>query len=93
MQQLIKNPIFRILGVIVILYYGLLHKETPDSLGNRLAPEKVKSNIQEMSNQSLNIIGNIKKAEEIQKTAGTAQKPPLQKNLENPDLKEIQNEQ
>ena len=68
MQKLIRNPLFRIIGVTVVLYYGLLHdNHHPDSLGNRLAPEKVKSNLSEMSSQSIYIIDNIKKAEEIKK--------------------------
>ncbi len=69
MQKLIRNPIFRIVGVAVILYYGLFYnKSLPDSLGNRLAPDKIKDNLVEISSKSINIIANVKKADEIKKS-------------------------
>jgi hypothetical protein len=68
-MKLIQNPIFRIIGIGVILYYGLLYnKSHPDSLANRLAPQKVKNNLTEISEKSTNIITNIKKAEDIKKS-------------------------
>ena len=68
MQKLIKNPFFRIIGVIVVLYYGLFYDNShPDNLKNRLAPEKIKSNLSEISSQGIYIIDNITKAEEIKR--------------------------
>jgi hypothetical protein len=68
MKSIIKNPIFRICGIVVILYYGLFqNKHDPDSLNNRLAPTKIKSNLSEISEKSVYIIQNVKKAEEAQK--------------------------
>ncbi|MCE3255308.1 MAG: hypothetical protein K0R25_802 [Rickettsiaceae bacterium] len=66
MSSLIKNPIFRIIGILVILYYGLFYNnDKPESLKARLAPEKIKSNLSDMSSKSLYIIENVKKAEEV----------------------------
>ncbi|MES2677321.1 MAG: hypothetical protein V4612_03280 [Pseudomonadota bacterium] len=82
MHKLISNPIFRIIGIGIILYYGLLYnKNHPDSLGNRLAPEKVKSDLNEISSKSVNILANIKKAEDIKKSLNQStkeQKPALE---------------
>jgi hypothetical protein len=69
MRDIIKNPLFRIAGILAILYYGLFHdKSDPDSLRNRLSAEKVKSNIGEITSQSIHIIDNVKKAQEISKS-------------------------
>jgi hypothetical protein len=69
MKKIISNPIFRIAGILAILYYGLLHdKSAPDSLGNRLSAQKVKSNLIEATSKSVYIIENVKKAEKLIKS-------------------------
>ena len=68
MQNLAKHPLIKIIGIALILYYGLLHnKEHPDSLGNRLSTDHIKNNISDASEKSAYIITNIKKLEEEQK--------------------------
>jgi hypothetical protein len=87
-SRLIKNPIFRICGIAAILYYGLFqNKYETDSLGNRLAPEKIKANISDMSTKGAYIVGNVRKAEEITKSAQEAN------SKDEKDTKEVENEQ
>jgi len=72
MDKIIKNPIFRVCGIIAILYYGLFqNKNNPESLNSRLAPEKIKSNLSEISEKSVYIIHNVGKAQEFQKSLTT----------------------
>ncbi|MFT5703296.1 MAG: hypothetical protein ACJAZX_000957 [Rickettsiales bacterium] len=82
MQQLIRNPVFRVVGILVILYYGLFYnKNHPDSLGNRFTPTKITSDIKEVSTKSFEIIANVRKAEELsKKEANTLNKENLEKN-------------
>ena len=76
MIKIIRNPIFRICGIVAILYYGLFqNKYETDSLNNRLAPERIKSNLSEISNKSVHIIHNVRKAEEIQKSLTPQNQP------------------
>ena len=66
MNKITKNPLIRFIGIVAILYYGLLHnKESPDSLGNRLSPKKIQTNISEISTKSTHIITNVQKAKQI----------------------------
>ncbi len=86
MNKLTKNPIFRICGITAILYYGLFHnKHNPDNLANRLDPDRIKANLSEISDKSVYIINNVKKVEEIQKSA-------IKKD-DDKDGKEVENEQ
>jgi hypothetical protein len=62
MIKIVKNPFFRIIGIIIILYYGLFKGESQNSLNNRFSPNKIKSNISELSDKSIDIIENIKKS-------------------------------
>ncbi|MFT6076851.1 MAG: hypothetical protein ACJA02_000328 [Myxococcota bacterium] len=69
MKSIIKHPIFRIAGILAILYYGLFHdKSSPDNLGNRLSSQNIKSNLRDVTSKSLYIIDNVKKAEKISKS-------------------------
>jgi hypothetical protein len=80
MQKLIRNPIFRIVGIIVVLYYGLFYnKQQPDSLSKRFAPDQIKNNLTEISSKSIDILSNLKKVEDIKKS------------LESQPIKEQQN--
>lgn len=66
MNKLTSNPIFRTVGIILILYFALFHnKQDPDSLGNRLSGERLKENLQEMSVKSVDILEGVRKAEEL----------------------------
>ncbi len=68
MNQIFKNPLFRICGVVIILYYGLLKdKSNPESLARRLSSERIKANISEISHKSYYVINNIQNAESIKK--------------------------
>lgn len=89
MQKLINNRLFRIVGITLILYYGLFHDKTnPESLGNRLAPEKVKSNLEQISVKSVEIMGTLQKAEELQK-----EQQNKQQNIQKPNQDEEQKQQ
>lgn len=69
MRDLINNPFFRIIGIGLILYYGLFNNtETPDSLGNRLAPSKVKSNLSQATRQGKHIVGTLRKAKQLKES-------------------------
>lgn len=69
---IINHPILRIIGIGAILYYGLFkNSSNPDSLRNRLAPAQVKSNLKDLSQHSVFILENVKKAKEIKKDNNT----------------------
>jgi hypothetical protein len=90
MGKIIKNPIFRICGIIAILYYGLFqNKYNPDSLNNRLAPERIKSNLSEISEKSAYIIHNVGKAKEFQKSLTLKE----QQDKEEKEKKGVENEE
>jgi len=64
MQNLMKNPIFRLVGIILILYFALLNnKKSPDSLGNRLSQENIIKNLSQGAKQTRE---TYKKAKEYQ---------------------------
>ncbi len=82
MQKLIHNPIFRIIGIMAVLYYGLFHnRQKPESLGNRLSPEIIKANLSEVSSKSVDIITNLQKAEKIKQSLSEAKQSPSEKSL------------
>ena len=62
MIKIVKNPFFRIFGIVLILYYGFFQSDSEKGLNKRLAPDKIKSNISELSNKSIYIIENIRKS-------------------------------
>lgn len=67
-NKLLSNKIIKIIGICVIFYFALLHdKKNPDSLGNRLSPERVKKNINEIEEKSKFIVTNISKAKQYAK--------------------------
>lgn len=75
--ELLKNPIIRTIGVIIIVYFGLFHnKKDPESLGNRLSSENIKKNLSEAGEKSRFIISNIRVAQEIAKNQQTTKKSP-----------------
>ena len=99
-KTIINNPIFRICGVVVILYYGLFkNKYEPESLGNRFSAERIKSNISEVSEKSAYIAENIRKAEKLSavnsnKSLADENKKPTQdtkKETEQVNIVEVQN--
>ncbi len=89
MNSIVKNPIFRVCGIMAILYYGLFqNKHDPDGLSKRLAPGKIKSNLSEISEKSSYIINNVKKVKEIQKSLSLED----QKVQDEKDKKEAEDE-
>lgn len=67
-SKAIKNPIIKILGISIILYFVLLSdKKDPKSLGNRLSSKNIKKNLSEASNKIKFISGNLILAREMQK--------------------------
>jgi FtsZ-interacting cell division protein ZipA len=90
MGKIINNPIFRICGIIAILYYGLFqNKSNPESLGNRLSPERIKSNLSDISEKSVYIIQNVGKAQELQKANAAKE----QQDKDEKEKKEVKNEE
>ena len=66
MRKIISHPIFKIVGISVILYYGLLtNKKGSNNLSSRLSSENVSSNFSEMSHKSLEIMQKLEKAEQL----------------------------
>ncbi len=91
MQKLIRNPIFRIVGAMLILYYGLLNnKNQPNSLANRLAPEKIMNNLSEASSKSIDIIDNLNKAEALKKSLNNPNEPQIKDAKKNQEQKNRQ---
>jgi hypothetical protein len=66
--KLLRNPIIKIIGISVILYYGLFaNKEKPGSLGNRFSSEQIKKDFSEVREKTVFIAENVKLAREIAK--------------------------
>jgi len=66
--KLLRNPIIKIIGISVILYYGLFaNKEKPGSLGNRFSSEQIKKDFSEVREKTVFIATNVKLAREIAK--------------------------
>ncbi len=66
--KLLRNPIIKIIGISVILYYGLFaNTEKPGSLGNRFSSEQIKKDFSEVREKTVFIAENVKLAREIAK--------------------------
>jgi hypothetical protein len=64
--KLLRNPLIKIIGVGIILYFGLLHdKHNPDALGNRLAPDVIKNDLSDAREKGKFIISNVALAKQI----------------------------
>jgi hypothetical protein len=64
--KLLRNPIIKIIGISVILYYGLFaNKEKPGSLANRFSSEQIKKDFSEVREKTVFIAENVKLAREI----------------------------
>lgn len=67
-SELLKNPIIKSIGIIVILYFALFaNKENPHSLGNRLSSENIKKNLDIATKQTKFIASNVKTARQLAK--------------------------
>lgn len=78
-MNLLKSPIIRIAGIILILYFALFYDNShPDSLGNRLSKDQIKDNVSQIKDRSSHIITNIKKSQDLknaeQKTTNANEK-------------------
>ena len=62
MIKITQNPLFRICGVVAVIYYGLFQSKSDNGLNKRLSPDKIKSNISDISQKSIYIIDNIQQA-------------------------------
>lgn len=63
--ELLRNPIIKTIGIVTILYFALFaDKKNPESLGNRLSPEKIKQHVNEVTEKSKFIITNVQMAKE-----------------------------
>jgi hypothetical protein len=66
--ELLKNPIIKTIGIVAILYFALFaDKKNPESLGNRLSPEKIKQDFSEITEKSKFIITNVQLAKDAMK--------------------------
>jgi hypothetical protein len=77
--ELLKHPLLKWPGIILILYFGLFHdKRNPSSLGNRLSRDNVKKNLSEAIDKTKFIAANVHEAQEVlkQKEAAETQSGP-----------------
>lgn len=73
--ELLKNPIIKIIGISLILYFGLFaDRKNPRSLGNRLSSENIKKNFNEAKEKGKFIAVNVKSAKKILEQNGDQQK-------------------
>ena len=87
MFKLTKNPIFRIIGVSLILYFTLFNdKNNPNFLGNLVSPQNIKSELQAAKEKSRFIISNVSLARQMSQKNKAAQ---ALKNNTNPNINNI----
>lgn len=74
-HNLLKNPLIKIVGILLVLYFGLFaNKENPNSLGNRVTTDKIKENISEAWQKKQFITENITAAKQaLKESENTAQ--------------------
>lgn len=66
--KLLRNPIIKIIGISLVLYYGLFaNKEKPGSLGNRFSSEQIKKDFSQVREKTVFIASNVKLAREVAK--------------------------
>lgn len=91
---ILHNPIFKIIGIFLILYFGLYtNKEHPDSLGNRLSKEKMQENFKEVKSNSYFIVENLRKAEELEAAKKNKNLNEVQESSETQEIQENQQNQ
>jgi hypothetical protein len=62
---IINNPLFKIAGIGLIVYYGLFSdKSTPESLGNRLSSKNLEKDFNEVKEKSRFIVTNVGAAQQ-----------------------------
>ncbi|MDX2083602.1 MAG: hypothetical protein SFV53_06430 [Rickettsiales bacterium] len=82
-MKILQNPLIKITGVMVILYFGLFsNKNNPESLGNRLSAEKIKKNFSEMQDKGKFIATNISAARSYAKQQEDEKRNNNQTNLQ-----------
>jgi len=85
--KLLRNPIIKIIGISVILYYGLFaNKEKPGSLGNRFSSEQIKKDFSEVREKTVFIAENVKLAREIAKEKEAEKEAEKKATATNPAL-------
>lgn len=64
--ELLRNPFVKIIGAGLVIYFALFHdKHDPEALGNRLAPQRIKSELQDAQEKGNFIISNVHLAQQI----------------------------
>lgn len=65
-NRVLKNPLIKICGAVVIIYLGLFaNKDNPESLGNRLSAENLQKNFHEAQKKGKFISTNVSAAKKI----------------------------
>lgn len=64
---LLRNPFIKIIGVVIVLYFGLFNnKENKSSLGYRLSKENISKNIDEVKEHSTYIVATINDVKSVE---------------------------
>lgn len=64
--ELLRNPFVKVIGIGLVLYFALFNdKNNPDALGNRLAPQRIKSELLDAGEKGNFIISNVRLAQQI----------------------------
>ena len=78
--NILRQPLVKLFAVILILYFGLFYDKTnPDSLGNRLAPERLRKDFNEVQEKTFFIVSNLKEAKELNAKKETTEKKDAEK--------------
>jgi len=82
--QILRNPLVKIVAAVIIIYFALFHdKHNPEALGNRLDPQRVKSELNEAREKGNFIISNVTLAKQL------AQENAKKKEIENANNREV----
>lgn len=82
MFELLKNPIFKLVGVSLVIYFGLFHDtRNPESLGNVVSPQNLKSEISDVKEKGQFIISSVHLANQLAQNQNNAQLLDSPKNL------------
>jgi hypothetical protein len=88
--KILKNPIVKWAGIILIIYFALFaNKKSPQSLGNRLSKENVEKNLNQMKEKSKFIVSNVRLAKEVAKEREAQRKVDIE-NAEGIIVKDVE---
>ena len=67
-MNIVNNPLIKIVGIILIIYFALFHDtKHKENLRNRLSKEKLKDNASYVENTAISAINNLNKVSEYNK--------------------------